>query len=515
MKDDRPSAARRQALRQGTTAKSLVPTVPLTNYYELTDRLYASFCVALDNRKLDDAYVWGIRFATFSTEALPTHPAYGQSIFLKLRKRNAQRTQHVLTQLEAVAQRMDAEELLKGQQRQHQILQQRRAQEQEEERLRLLDVIKQKQEEEAEKERKRVELVQKQHREQEERIRLENSKIAHQQAVKHSALAKLASLQNISQQSFPEQQPHQQEQLRATSSEPETSSISTRVVGTSNSRSKCSNNESIEVATHSQANLAELVGNDQQLDPMLASNTSTTTSTFKDANDGNTSDYYNPTKELSDEEKRTLALLQQTIDRQEARIQDIVHGKIPAWRSQAKAKLATGQRKDALHCVYHKRRWQRAVDVLKESIFQMETQILRIQSAAQDREVTSVLQAATAAMQAIQKQEGVTNNAMEFMGEIGHGALLLPTISDDEMALDDVEEDELLSELLSEETIAENSSTSTTTSDPSKASSTMDFASWLPADVLDLLALPSSKAETKTTTIDSEKKKGLLKAVLG
>jgi hypothetical protein len=449
MKDDSstyisPSAARRRALRQGTKAKSLMPTVPISNYYELTDRLYASFCVALDNRKLDDAYVWGIRFATFSTEALPTHPAYSQSTFLKLRKRNAQRTQHVLTQLEAVTARMDAEELLKEQQRQQQIQQQRRAQEQEEERLRLL-ALKQKQEEEAEQEIKRIELVQKQHREKEERMRIEKSKMAHQQAVQNSALAKLASLQNVSKQSL---QPHS----LATASEPETNTIATRVVGTG---SNMCNNDSIEVATQSQAKLAELViANDQQKDPIAS------TTPIKYTNEDN-SDCYNPTKDLSDEEKHTLALLQQTIDRQDARIQDIVCTEIPAWRSQAKIKLAAGQRKDALHCIYHKRRWQRTVDILKESIFQMETQILRIQSAAQDREVSSVLQAATAAMQAIQRHEGVNNNAMEFMGEIGQGALL--PLSDDEMAYDDVEEDELLSELLAEETTAAENATTITT----------------------------------------------------
>lgn len=542
-----PSAARRKALRQSATSTtSIVPTVPIKNYYALTDRLYASFSVALDNRELDHAYVWGIRFATFSTEALPRHPSYNNNntAFAKLRKRNAQRTQQVLTQLEAVTARMDAEERLKEQQRQ------RRLQQQEEERKHQLERQKKREQAEAEEEeRKRLEILQQEYKkEQQEKIRLEEKSkknARHQQAVKNSALAKLASLQ-------------QQQQKSASSlSDPTSALAATTTTTNGRAGTKDVNND---VTSTAQAKLSALRKSSQgsteremAASALLEDTQSKATSMRatgpqqqqpqqqnhsqqqrqqqqhqlqqqRDDKADDVNDFFNPVKDLSKEEKQTIDLLQQTIARQEARIQDIVQVKIPAWRQQAKAKLAAGQRKEALHCIYHKRRWQRTVDFLKESIFQMETQILHIQSAAQDREVENVLQAAKDAMQAIHETRGLADSdAVEnAMNEIGQGGLLPASLSEDDALLehgddgdDDVNVEDLLHEILAEEESADNAVAS---AKAAGSSSSMDLASWLPKDVLSLLALPSAPTESKPTKEDAPEKtesSGLLKAVLG
>ena len=108
-----PSAARRKALRDADSGNIMmvIPTYPLERYYAATDRLLLEFDRALDERRLDDAYMYGIRFATFSVESLPKHGNYKNSTYATLRLKNSRQVDQVLKKLELVTARMDAEEL--------------------------------------------------------------------------------------------------------------------------------------------------------------------------------------------------------------------------------------------------------------------------------------------------------------------------------------------------------------------------------------------------------------------
>lgn len=142
-------------------------------------------------------------------------------------------------------------------------------------------------------------------------------------------------------------------------------------------------------------------------------------------------------KKSASEEEHTIQLLQQTITRQEELIRDVEEKRIPDLNEDAKAKLKAGKRKEAMTCVYRKKKLQRSVEVLNAGIFKMETQILRLDAAIEDREVAQVMQEATDAMEVLQGDVNA-NDFNHFMEELaGEG--------DDEMIFD---EEELLNELL-------------------------------------------------------------------
>ncbi|KAI2512568.1 hypothetical protein MHU86_1787 [Fragilaria crotonensis] len=122
--EESPSAARRKALREADKANivNVIGTYPIEKYYAVTDRLLQQFLQSLDDRRLDDAYVYGIRFASFSIDSLPTHKNYRQKdpLQVSLRIKNARQVDQVLKKLESVTARMDAEELVAQQQRKRQ-----------------------------------------------------------------------------------------------------------------------------------------------------------------------------------------------------------------------------------------------------------------------------------------------------------------------------------------------------------------------------------------------------------
>ena len=115
-----PSRGRRRALREadGTPVDAtkasnammvISEKIPVETYYDASDKLLDAFNQAFDDRKLDDAYVLGIRFATFSIDILPAHSAYQSQKALRLA--NVQNIRNVLDKVEQVASRMDDEEM--------------------------------------------------------------------------------------------------------------------------------------------------------------------------------------------------------------------------------------------------------------------------------------------------------------------------------------------------------------------------------------------------------------------
>lgn len=120
--EDRPSSKRRIALREEDAKSGSMPTVSnffnLERYYEASDKVLQSFEMAFEGRRLNDAYVFGIRYCNFYYEGIVSHDYYGTTKFASRRKQTNERLKEVITKLELVADWMDAEEVMKEEQRQ-------------------------------------------------------------------------------------------------------------------------------------------------------------------------------------------------------------------------------------------------------------------------------------------------------------------------------------------------------------------------------------------------------------
>jgi len=131
----RPSDARRAALSEATKGmgEKGVPLVsnffPLDRYFEAAHRVLDAFNAAFDARRLDDAYVYGKRFAIFSLEALPQHNYYESPRYSSIRIKNKQDMTEVILKLEKIAEWMDEEEKEKEIQRRRREAEERRREE--------------------------------------------------------------------------------------------------------------------------------------------------------------------------------------------------------------------------------------------------------------------------------------------------------------------------------------------------------------------------------------------------
>jgi len=111
-----PSFARRRALKEvDDTANQLrvVDCYPLSKYLAIADKLFGYFEEAFDSLRLDDAYVYGMRFAELAITNLPTHQdwratssATAGSAEDKLKSQIVK----VVSRLEIIKRRMDEEE---------------------------------------------------------------------------------------------------------------------------------------------------------------------------------------------------------------------------------------------------------------------------------------------------------------------------------------------------------------------------------------------------------------------
>lgn len=172
----RPSEGRRAALRnlEGDMQVEVSNFFPLERYYDAADKVLQSFQNAYNEKRLDDAYVLGKRYARFSLEALPQHDYYRSSKYVGRRKQNDTNVQRVLEKLEQVALWMDAEE------EEREKLRRERRKRLEEERVRQQEAI----------ERARYQELK-------QRIALQQKKSARtfsEETIKESALSKLQML---------------------------------------------------------------------------------------------------------------------------------------------------------------------------------------------------------------------------------------------------------------------------------------------------------------------------------
>ena len=110
-----PSEERRKALKATEANKILKISnlTPIERYYDVADKLKQRFESSFKEHNLDNAYVYGIRFAKFSTDALPHHDYYkvSRTNLKTLRQKNRKELVEVLNALEEVVQLMDLEEL--------------------------------------------------------------------------------------------------------------------------------------------------------------------------------------------------------------------------------------------------------------------------------------------------------------------------------------------------------------------------------------------------------------------
>jgi hypothetical protein len=116
-KKARPSDERRATLKELVNSKipHLSNLTPIQRYYALSIRILKNFYIAMGKNKLDEAYIFGLRFAQFSTQVLPTHDYYkvSQREYIQLRKENKNDLTKVIDELENVVELMDLEELEK------------------------------------------------------------------------------------------------------------------------------------------------------------------------------------------------------------------------------------------------------------------------------------------------------------------------------------------------------------------------------------------------------------------
>merc|ERR1712154_372078 len=125
---------------------------------------------------------------------------------------------------------------------------------------------------------------------------------------------------------------------------------------------------------------------------------------------------------------------------------EIESGRIPALVKEAKRKKKKGDRKGAIHCLARKKRMQADVENVREVIFNLETQILFIESAAEDREVAKAMKAAADCMESLHIDPEVGMNDVKTAIDS-----LVSSVSQDMM----LDEDELLGELVEEEQMAD------------------------------------------------------------
>lgn len=139
-----PSSARRRQLREAEANSGTIPTVsnffPLERYYEASDKVLQTFETAFEKKRLDEAYVYGMRYCNFCLNGIVQHDYYKSSKFAARKAQTNQRVEAVITKLEQVADWMDREEIEKEKRRQEILKRQqeellRKKKEQEQQRL--------------------------------------------------------------------------------------------------------------------------------------------------------------------------------------------------------------------------------------------------------------------------------------------------------------------------------------------------------------------------------------------
>lgn len=484
MTETAPSYARRQALRKADIGNGVKISngTSIDRYYEISQQLLDRFLHALDQKQLDSAYVYGIRFSTLCLEEIPKHKDYSTSRNGKLarkRKEMSEKVESVLSLLEIVNQRMDAEELLKQQQK--------------------LEAEKQRKREELEaRERQMLQKQQQEKREQEAEQRKRKLKLEQKNDLEKSALAKLLAMQKtMSTSKMPSQTIKVKEEKMVKPIEQELSSTST-VVRNDSKQEK----PSIVTVKQSHKTLSlDTNNNHQETDGMEVVPSPTIVKTPRRL-----------------KEEKTIQLLQEAIDAQERRLEEIDQVLIPKLLRKAKMELAAANsvsnddddkqknkkknphRKAALSCVAQKRKLERQSEGIKGAIFTMETQMFLLQNAMEDRQVVKAMEEANQAMENLKESTGIED--LSHLDEVLTSTVSVPQSIPEQIVVED--DQDLLDELQDWLDLPGNENQQT-----SKITQVSN-------DEISILSLPQvpPTSQLQPATRKSSRVKKLLKAVL-
>ena len=504
-----PSYKRRQALRDAnTTTIQVLDSNPIDRYYETSLKLLSAFQQAVDERRLDQAYVYGVRFASFSIDSLPRHKHYKLQTNVRSKSRNLKQVDMVLKMMEVVTQRMDAEEMIKEKQRLERAA--------EEEKMRQIQ---------QEEERK----------EQEEKARLkkDNDKLK----LEKSAMAKLEALGKTLQKSSTEKHQPAPAKVEAprTKTEP---TKATAIPGELESAPTIAGKKQTVKKEKSAKKISNVAPNtvnsstkQSKSQPLQATNTTKLPS--KEVQPRPKSPPPKKKGPLTKEE-RTIELLCQTIATQEKRLDHIEQVEIPELLKEAKNHLRLQKqnnanqketrqpqessnvskgdrtmkdkhRRAALGCVARKKRLEQQMDVIKAAIFNMETQMFMLETALEDQHVQKAMKEASQVMKELQQTVGMSASELDLTDITA--SLQLP---DGDL----MEEEDLLEEL--EEWLSPQEASKSRISNQFKSSAINDD---LADDDVSILSLPTVPDEELTARpVDrkgSSSVQKLLKAVLG
>mmetsp|Transcript_21214 Transcript_21214/g.27919 ORF Transcript_21214/g.27919 Transcript_21214/m.27919 type:complete len:510 (+) Transcript_21214:51-1580(+) len=502
--DSSPSYNRRQTLRDSDAGNLVTVTsassYPLEKHFQIIERLLRRFQQALEERRMDETYVYGIRFATFCLEQLPNHPQYNQKRFQKAKIRNARQVDRVLKTMEIITQRMDAEELVK--QKKEEQLKKEQIQSEENERKERLA------KEEEENQQRRLELER------------QKSKKMQQEQIKHSAYAKLQTMKEeqkkVEQSAYAKLQTMQEKQIKP---HPNPSQMTTKKVPpTTNVVESVTPLKKKEDHTLHISNKPLSM---RKVDEQLKPDTTIVLDSSKPKTEESKPSTPKKRQPMTKEEK-TIATLEDTIEKQEARLVSIEEVSIPNLLEEAMSHLdkksKNYNRKAALNCLARKKKLEGIQDTIKNAIFNMETQIFMLENAMGDRQVKDALESAAQAMEGIQSAVGgmdATTLQAELEGLSGQPVVEAATMIDVDMEFDEHELEQELEQWTSpSSSLPENNKSSSSNVGISVESNDAD-------DEISILSLPKVSAQKRTISSSSVSKKKkssprrLIRAVLG
>jgi hypothetical protein len=475
-----PSSDRRQALRRADEGNSIRISndVPLERFYDISKRLLSRFQEAFDQRHLDEAYVYGVRFASLCVDAIPKHASYQHSRFARQRKDVGQKCDQVLKLLDIVRQRMDAEEILNEQAAEDE-RKKNRQQQLEEARLK---------EQEQEKEQQQQEVD-----------------------VKKSALAKLSAMQSQIRITPKKKEPTKIEKRQQVHGTQPSLPVEINLQDQKSGQAATTKDKTVNKARQQGRPLAKKRDKNNNLSVQTV-NTATQKSTRnEDSSSDATTVTATPTKTpRRQQEERTIDLLQESIEAQENRLQEIEQVFIPKLLQKAKKEHTTAKscknpsertlhRKAALHCVAKKRKLEKQLETIKAAIFHMETQTFLLENAMEDRQITKAMEEANQAMHSLEESVGVPDLA-------NLSTLLAPTTPE---LGEEATEQELLEEL--EEWLDVSTSTGKTQETGTLSDEHYDDD----VSILSLPQVPKQHSNTPVSAKGKEKRvRKLVKAVL-
>lgn len=126
---DRPSFNRRKHLKETDASSGTTIIVsnlfPIDRYYDASQKVLHAFEASFEKKRLNDAYVYGMRYSTFCVNEITKHDYYNSTKFHRQRAVMNEQVKHVINKLEIVAHMMDEEELKKEAERKAQLKRQK------------------------------------------------------------------------------------------------------------------------------------------------------------------------------------------------------------------------------------------------------------------------------------------------------------------------------------------------------------------------------------------------------